>query len=254
MKTRHTNGGLRKVCGCPRRTWAKCLHAWHFAFKWAGTHYRFSLDRHLGKHIDNKTEAETEADRIRIAIKEGRFGQPAPRDEMTVRQLADTYLERYVQVERAPTEQSYIWSLNKICRTVIPRPTGGCAALGDWRVTDIVTDTIERFREIRRAAGAGLGGANRSMARLRALFAWAVRVGYAERTPFRRGSEPVVKLTQEPKRDRRLNTDVDEERKLLAVCNSHLRAVVECALETGMRTPRTCSSRSSRDATSRSRS
>ena len=33
---RRQNGGLRKVCGCPRRTWAKCTHPWHFNFKARG--------------------------------------------------------------------------------------------------------------------------------------------------------------------------------------------------------------------------
>jgi integrase len=44
-----------------------------------------------------------------------------------------------------------------------------------------------------------------------------------------------VKLSREEKRGRRLNADIDEEDKLLAACNPHLRAVLECALETGMR-------------------
>ena len=56
MKKRHTNKGLRKVCGCPRRMWAKCPHGWYFNFKPRGAPaYRFSIDKHLGKHIDSKT-------------------------------------------------------------------------------------------------------------------------------------------------------------------------------------------------------
>ncbi len=39
------NGGLRKICRCPRRGWAKCAHPWHFNFRWDGRDYRFSLDR-----------------------------------------------------------------------------------------------------------------------------------------------------------------------------------------------------------------
>ena len=78
MKKRHSNQGLRKVCGCPRRTWAKCRHAWHFNFKMphGGTSYRFSLDTHLGRHVDSKTEAEHLAAELRTAIRAGRFGQP----------------------------------------------------------------------------------------------------------------------------------------------------------------------------------
>lgn len=238
---RHTNDGLRKVCGCPRRQWAKCPHAWHVNYKprigpSAGQPFRFSLDKHLGRHVDSKTKAEEEAEKIRIAIREGKFGRPAPRDDMTLRQLADTYLERYVRVERASREQAFVWALNTICRTVVPSPGGGEAPLGSWRLTDIVTDTVERFREIRRAEGAaGPGGVNRNLGSLRALFNWALKVGYADRTPFRRHSVAVVKLSAEHSRARRLDSDSDEGNKVLAACAPHLRAVVETALETGMR-------------------
>lgn len=237
MKERQHHDGLYKRCDCPRRTWAKCPHSWHFAFKWRGTRHRFSLDHHLGRRIDNKTEAETEAEHIRIAIREGRLGQPAPRAEMTLQQLADVYLERFVQVERKTTEESFRGALRTICRTVIPRPVGGDAKLGDWRVTDIATDTVERFREIRRGQGVSPAGVNRNLQSLRAMFNWAIRVGYLESTPFKRHSLAVVKISKadEPPRARRLNPDTNEEAQLLAACGPHLRAVVECALETGMR-------------------
>ena len=114
-------------------------HPWHFNFMWDGTPYRFSLDKYLGRHIDNKTDAETEAEHIRLAIKAGRFGQPTPRDEMTLRQLADLYLERYVRVEHASTEQAFVWAFNTICGTLIPRPVGGDAPLGGWRWTSSPT-------------------------------------------------------------------------------------------------------------------
>ena len=230
--TRHRNDGLRKICGCPRRQWPKCRHAWHFSFKWDGQHYRFSLDRLLKRHVDSKTDAESAATNIKADIRAGHFGQPAARDEMTLRQLADTYLERYVAVERASTAQAFTWAMNTICRTVIPHPTGGNIPLGDWRLTDIVTDTIERFREVRRGQ-TGSVGTNRNLGSLRALFNWAIRVGYIDTSAFTRGSQPVVKLSQEHRRSRRL--EGDEEGRLLPACRSHLRAVVEAALETGMR-------------------
>jgi hypothetical protein len=39
--------------------------------------HRFSLDKHFGRHIDSETTAETEAEQLCRAIREGRFGQPA---------------------------------------------------------------------------------------------------------------------------------------------------------------------------------
>jgi integrase len=233
-KKRHQNKGLRKICGCPRRTWAKCPHSWYFNFKpRGGASYRFSLDKHFNKHIDSKSDAEDLAADLRKIIRAGKFGQPIARDEMTLRQLADTYVERYVQIERKTTKQAYVYALGMICHTVIPRPTGGSAALGTWRIGDVVTDTIERFRETRRSQGAGVAAVNRNLAALRALFNWGVRVGYIDATPFKRHSEAVVKLSPEIPRSRRLHAD--EETKLMAACTPHLRALVEAALETGMR-------------------
>lgn len=233
MKTRHENKGLRKLCEHPRRAWAKCDHAWYFSFKWMGTHYRFSLDKHLDKHIDSKSDAEDEAAKIRIAIKAGKFGQTAPRQDMTLRQLADEYLERDVDVRHAATRLAYVYALNTICRTVVRSPTGGDKALGGWRVADIVKDTCERLREVRLKDGTGIVGVNRSLRSLRALFNWGIGAGHVESTPFKRQGVVVVTLDKESKRSRRLQDG--EDAALMAACGAYLRAVVIAAIETGMR-------------------
>jgi integrase len=232
---RHHNGGVRKVCGCARRGWAKCPHPWHFNFRWEDKHYRFSVDQKLGRHVESKGEAEDLAGDWRKAIKAGNFGQPVRRSELTLREFTTIYEERYIAVERSATAEDHRSGLRVICDTMLSAPTGERIAFGAWRLADLTTDTIERYREARRAAGAGLGGTNRSLSRLRALLNWGVRLGYLESTPYRRGGVSVVKLSREVPRSRRLNADTDEEAKLLAACGPHLRAVVECALETGMR-------------------
>ena len=66
------NEGLRKVCRCGRKRWSKCPHPWHFSFQWEGEHYRFSLERHVGRKL-TKAEAEAEAERLRTAIRAGEF-------------------------------------------------------------------------------------------------------------------------------------------------------------------------------------
>src|ERR1019366_2659679 len=66
-----------------------------------------------------------------------------------------------------------------------------------------------------------------------AAFNWAIRVGYVERSPFKRGTEPAIRLTAEPARSRRLQDG--EAVRLLAACGAHLRVIVEAALETGCR-------------------
>lgn len=67
----HANRGLRKICACPRHTWAKCPHGWHFRYALKGRHCRFSLAKHAGHPITSRTEAKATADWIRTAIREG---------------------------------------------------------------------------------------------------------------------------------------------------------------------------------------
>ena len=229
-KSKHRNGGLRKQCGCARRVWAKCAHPWHFNFKARGGRaYRFSLDKHFKRHIDSKSEAEDLAADLRKQIRAGTFGQAAPLEGMTLRQLMDLYLERSVRVKRAAFERASRYQLDRIAGTVL----SSGAQFGDWRVTDIVTDTVEQFRAARYADGTGPAGTNRYLGALRHVFNWALVAGYVERTPFVRAGKAVVKFADEAPRTRRLQDGECE--RLLSECGPHLRALVECALETGMR-------------------
>jgi integrase len=232
-RKRHRNNGLRKGCDCPRRAWAKCRHPWHFNFKpRGGKDYRLSLDRYLGRHVDSKSEAEAEAEKIRTAIREGRFGTAAPvLDQLTMKQLLDSYVKRYVDVERGPRGRDARYSVGTITRVEIERADGRCAPFGEWLVRDVTTDTIERFREARRHGG--IVAANRDLAFLRAAFNWAIRTKHVKETPFKLGTETVVRLSREHARTRRL--DEDEGQKLLDACAPRLRALVEAALETGCR-------------------
>lgn len=232
-KTRHVNGGLRKVCGCPRRTWAKCEHGWYLNFKpRGGTSYRLSLDKQANKHIDNKTDAIALAADIRKAIQAGTFGVAAPvLESLTVGQLLDTYNKRYVEIERKESLTNVGYQIATIKRTEIERPDGQRQPLGAWRMADVTVDTMDRFKETRGTRG--LVAANRDLAFLRAAFNWAIRTKHIKETPFKLGTETVVKLAKEHARSRRLNGD--EETLLLAACRPHLRAIVEAALESGMR-------------------
>ncbi|HEX4469521.1 MAG TPA: hypothetical protein VH080_08295, partial [Gemmatimonadaceae bacterium] len=86
MVARQANDGLRKICKCGRRNWAKCSDGWHFNFTWQGTVYRFSLDKaltpKLGRLIRFKHDAETIAGELRDAIMGNRLAEylapPAP--------------------------------------------------------------------------------------------------------------------------------------------------------------------------------
>ena len=101
--TRQTNDGLRKVCRCPRRVWAKCDHSWHFNFKWRGVSYRYSLDKLLRRKVRFKIEVVIEAERMRDAIRAGTFNpatwaSPAPvvvaPDQLTFAAYGDIFFEQ----------------------------------------------------------------------------------------------------------------------------------------------------------------
>lgn len=237
MTDRQENNGVRKVCRCARKHWEdekKCGHPWHFNYKPKKSEhcYRFSLDKYLDTHIVSKDEALVEAAKIRIAIKAGTFHQLAPvRDSLTLSQLLDLYDTRYLQKARPSSAKNLKYQTGKIASTVLAFPTGGTKAFGTWKITDITTDTIETFREVRQAAG--MQTTNRDLSLLRAMFSWAVRLGYLEATPFKRGTETVIKLKREKPRSRRLQNDEGD--RLLAACGPRVRALMEGALETGMR-------------------
>ena len=217
----------------------RSVPTWRMNFKWQGVHHRYALDRLLApRKARSKTEAAHEAENIRTAIREGTFRQPGEAEDrpvlstLTLAQLLEQFERRYLKPERAASSlQNAQYEMAAIRRTVIPLPTGTTKALGEWFVADITADTLEQFREARRAAETVT--ANRNLALLRACFNWAIRVGYVERTPFKRGTETVVKLSRESGRTRRLEPGENE--RLLAACGPRLRAVVEAALETGCR-------------------
>ena len=268
MKRRHDNKGLRKLCGCARRSWAKCDHPWHFNFKpphgrppadwlaetgrdgrprdpqkWPG--YRFSLDAHFGRAIRSKTEAEALADDLRVAMRAGTFGATAPaRDTLTVGQLLDTYTAEVLAKRAGGVRPNDTYQFNAVRRPLVRLPTGESRPFESWLVADVSAGALELVRaalltvsvvkhEHRVTKTGGPTAANRGLRCLRTVFNWAVRVGYVDASPFKRGSETIVKLTREARRTRRLHEG--EAERVLPACGPHLRAVVECALETGMR-------------------
>jgi integrase len=225
------------VCGCSRRRWSTCAHPWYFSYQWQGRHHRFCLDKKLGRPIEGRTAAEHEAERIRIAIRSGTFAKPAIADvPMTMQALADEYCRRYVRVRKVETRaRAYELALARICDVNISHPTRGSLAFGDWPITDVVSDTVEQFREARLTAGKGVVGTNRALGVLRALWSWAVRAGHVDATPFRRHGEVVVKLDKAAEHARTRRLEVGEEAALLAVAGPHLYGLIVAAVESGMR-------------------
>ena len=228
------NHGLRKRCGCPRTKWPKCAHGWHFNFSWKGVSHRLSLDRECGRHIESKTEAQAEADRIRAAIREGRHqatSSPATLDDLTFAQFAETWEERRGRELANAYDSGH--RLKKICGFKLPGANPPIN-FGQKPVSSITTDDVESYRDYRKAKGLSPVTVNHDLRLLRKMFNWGIRKGYLERTPFKIGTEPAIRLEREIPRHRRFEGDNDEQ-KLLAAANPHLRAVIIAMLDTACR-------------------
>jgi integrase len=199
-----------------------------------GRHYRIGLDREIGRHVESKSEAETEAARIRIAIDEGTFRSTqetasvagAP---LTFRSFADIWMERRGrQLVSGPID---VYRLKTICAFVLL--STGCS-FGDKAVEQITVDDIETFRDARRSKGLSAVSINHDLRLLRKMFNWAVRKEYLARSPFKIGSEPAISLEREIPRHKRFESP-DIEEKLLEASDPYLRGVITAMLDTACR-------------------
>jgi hypothetical protein len=181
MRTpRRRNCGLRKLCGCPRRAWPKCGHAWHLNFKLrGGPSYRFSLDAHVGRPLKGKTEAEAVAEKIRIAIREGTFEHPKDRpattphlattEVLTFEAFAGRYVDRCGRPVSANMRQ---------CIRSLAAMTSEGVRFGDRPLAAITEDEIEALFARLRADGYSASYRNKFVQTIKALFRWAQPKGY----------------------------------------------------------------------------
>jgi integrase len=141
-----------------------------------------------------------------------------PSDDPTLAQLLAQFDQERPRHDR--------WQIGRIVATEIPSPDGP-RRFGDWRASLITSDTLKRFRQLRPAVQG-----NRDLSLLRAAFNWAVPLGLLPSTPFKVGGVPVVKLTREEPRSRRLQPGEAERLELNA---NSLLDLITAALETGCR-------------------
>lgn len=259
--TRHRNGGLKKRCGCPRRTWAKCSHPWHFGYYHKGREHRRSLSlfaRALGEEVPtSKTEAKELADRLRALIRAGNnpvsvSQEPDPMGRMTLRDVMLAYEREYVETStRRESARRHMRSHLGILRDIaIPDTAGRVVQLADkpmHAVTDADVDAVRRVRrdamsvplhaDPRRRPGSKGGevGINRLLARLRHLYNWAIKKRYVEHTPFRRNGVVVVALETRVENGRSRRLDPGEEDRLLQNADPRMQVFLVAMLATGCR-------------------
>lgn len=214
MSRRSQTGNVRKQCDC--ESWKTCAHPWYLDYQEHGIRYRDNLDLLIGWHALDFAEAQNEARRAIVAKQDGRDPKNiVPGDDPTLAQLLVDYL-------RDRPRQKGGYQASVINKTVVHG-----RAFGEWRLSQIKTETIQRFRQLRpRVTG------NRDLGLLRAAFNWAIAGGLLKASPFRIENVPVVRLGREQARSRRLQPG--EAERLLEAARG-LQDIIQAALETGMR-------------------
>jgi integrase len=226
--------GLYKLCEHKGRARDRCEHAWWARFR----HVRVSLEKWANREIKSKTEADTAFDDLKKAIRAGTFdkrGIDPPRDvsPQTFRQLAEIYKERHVFAKKLAIGRTIDWRLRPLIERFGDRPI---AEIKTADVEDFIADLRQPRIVGRRKTPRTLKPAsiNRTIEILRHMLNWAVGREYLDKTPFRRGTETLIrKLHADNQRRRRVSED--EEAALLTFAPPLLRSMIITALDTGMR-------------------
>jgi integrase len=226
--------GLYKLCEHKGRARDRCEHGWWARFR----HVRVSLEKWSNRELKTKTEAEAVFDDLKNAVRNGTFDKRAvevPRETPTLpfRRFAEIYKERHVFAKKLAIATTIDYRLKPIIDY-----------FGDRALAEIRTADVEDFiADLRKPQIAGRrktprtlkpASINRTIEILRHMMNWAVGREYIDRTPFRRGTETLIrKLHEDNQRRRRISED--EEARLLAAAPPLLRSMIITALDTGTR-------------------
>jgi integrase len=232
----HRNGGLRKVCGCARRVWAKCPHPWHLNYRWKGDDYRLSLNRYAGKLITDKTAAEELAAEIKRMIRAGTFNpepvpSPQPVDDERRGRSFDTVADIFVdQYSKARGKTSWADDQSMLRQVAAFAPLGtGTERLGAKSIEALTEEDLEAFLRHLRTLGRTTATLNHYVGLFRTVDRWLARKGYRAEHVLS-GESAVIRKKKANQRNRRL--EPKEEARLLAVAGPHLQRVTVAALET----------------------
>lgn len=198
---------------------------------------RVSLARWANREVGSKAEADVVLDAVRGAIRAGTFDErgrdlrPEP-SPLTFRAFAEVYKAPHVVAKGLALASTIDYRLKPLLER-----------FGDRQLAEIRTADLEDFvadlkqpRAVNAIDGRRLSPAsiNRALGLLRHMLNWAVGREYLERTPFRRGTEVLIRLEHEDNKRRRRVSE-EEEEALLAVASPHLRSMIIAALDTSMR-------------------
>jgi integrase len=225
--------GLYKLCNHHGRERDRCHHVWWGSFRGV----RVSLAKWTNRGIANKAKAVEALDELRRAIRNGTFnarGLEPPKEvtTLTFAEFADIYKERHVQAKRLAIATTIDYRLKPLIERFGNRPV---AEIKTADIEDFIAD-LKKPRVVHRQPNRTLSPAsiNRAIELLRHMMNWAVGREYVERTPFRRGTETLIRKQHEDNQRRRRISE-EEEKSLLAVAPPFLRSMIIAALDTGMR-------------------
>ena len=194
--------------------------------------------KNVQRKADNKEHAKEVLKKLVRTLDNG-DSRALDGERLTFRDLTDYYTEHYVQeaqyangrkvsgLRSAVTVAGYV--------KVVQRHFGG------QRLRSLTYDDLRAFRAQRlktstqQSAHRSLTTVNREMAYLRRMLNIAERNGWIQKNPFQMG-DALIHTADEVKRERIITRE--EEERLLAECvgaRAHLRPIIICALDTGMR-------------------
>ncbi len=215
-----------------------CVHPWWASCKVGETYARVNLNTWAGETIKNKGEAQIVYERMRSAVRVGRFTPNGERAHVAggnprvpFSEFADRYKREYIEYEELAGAED-----ERVDAMVAWFKTTQLGAIDTAMVREYIKFLREPIllpnrKEKQRRSPATI---NRYIARLRHMFNWAVGEEYIERTPFKRGDKVLISLVAEDnKRHRRLTGD--EEDRLMAEASPWLQRAIQLALLTGMR-------------------
>src|ERR1044072_8262195 len=223
------------VSGKPERKGAKAT--W-----WARVTY---VDPKTGKRHDLQRRGENKAharDLLQALLRDidATDGQAPRKERQTFAELCDYFEKHYVKAAE------YIDGRKVAGVRSLGTAKGQLNVLrdyfGSYRLRSITHGDVRQFRAVRLAQETRtktqrtIASVNRELSMLRRMLNVAQREGWILRSPFAAG-DSLISLADENKRERILTRE--EEIKLLVACEApqraHLKVILICALDTGMR-------------------
>jgi integrase len=208
---------------------------------WARIRY---VDEH-GKQKDLQRRADSKShagDLMREKLREieKTHGRSVRAEQMTFSDLC-AHMEKHYIVEAEYVDGRKVRGLRSLvtaqAQLNMLRDYFGYRKLRSITYADLMTFKATRLKtETRYGTQRSIATVNRELAAVRRMFNVALREGWILRTPFTSG-DSLISIADERKRERIITRE--EEQKLLEACDAprrqHLKPILICALDTGMR-------------------